>query len=89
MLPEYLGQTWVKFGYELLLALYAQMAGFGFAGFLRRFLIVSHPLECVVVPSCCDLAEGASDLALNRVLIKPERKGEILNGWKMSRTSAS
>ena len=42
MLPQYLGQTWVNYGYELLLALYAQMAGFGFAGFLRRFLIVSE-----------------------------------------------
>ena len=76
MLPQYLGQTWVSFGYELCLALYAQMAGLGFAGVLRRFLI--YP-PAAIWPSVLPT------LALNKTLVTVETKGEVLNGWRISR----
>ena len=75
-MPQYLNQPWVTFGYELLLAIYAQMAGFGFAGLLRRF---------VVYPSVCIWPSVLPTLALNRVLIHPSAEGEVVNGWRMSR----
>ena len=76
MLPQYLGQTWVNFGYEILLAIYAQMAGIGMAGILRRFLI--YPTAAIwpkVLPT----------LALNRTLVMGEKKGENIHGWTISR----
>jgi len=76
MLPQYLGQTWVTFGYEILLALSVQFFGFGFAGLLRRFVI--FPVEAIwpkVLPT----------LALNRALILPQKKGENINGWTIDR----
>ena len=75
-LPQYLNQTWVNFGYEIVLALAVQFFGFGFAGLLRRFVI--FPVTAIwpkVLPI----------LALNRALIKPEDKNERVNGWKMTR----
>jgi OPT family small oligopeptide transporter len=76
MLPQYLNQTWVTFGYEILLALSTQFFGIGFAGLLRRFVI--YPVTAIwpsVLPT----------LALNRVLIVPEKKGDPVNGWTMTR----
>lgn len=75
-LPQYLGQKWVKFGYEICLALSTQLFGVGYAGVLRRFVI--YPQEAIwpkVLPT----------LALNRALLLPERKGEVINGWKLTR----
>ena len=75
-LPQYLGQDWVSFGYEIVLALAVQFFGIGFAGLLRRFVI--FPVTAIwpkVLPI----------IALNRALIKPEKKGEQINGWKLSR----
>jgi OPT family small oligopeptide transporter len=75
-LPQYLGQTWVKFGYEIILALSVQFFGFGFAGLLRRFVV--YPVTAIwpkVFPT----------LALNRALIVPEKKGEVVNGWTITR----
>jgi len=60
----------------LQLALSVQFFGFGFAGLLRRFVI--FPVEALwpkILPT----------LALNRALIMPEKKGEVLNGWKVGR----
>ena len=76
MLPEYLGQTWVSYGYELLLAIYAQFAGFGFAGLFRKFLIY---------PSACIWPTVLPKLALNRALVRNYQKEEVVNGWRMSR----
>ena len=75
-LPQYLDQTWVTFGYEITLALAVQMFGFGFAGLLRRFVI--FPVTAIwpkVLPT----------IALNKALIVPENKDEVVNGWKMTR----
>jgi len=61
---------------NLQLALSVQFFGFGFAGLLRRFVI--FPVEALwpkILPT----------LALNRALIMPEKKGEVLNGWKVGR----
>jgi OPT family small oligopeptide transporter len=74
-LPQYLGNTWVTFGYEVTLALAVQYFGFGFAGALRRFVI--YPVRCFwpkVFPT----------LAMNRALIVPEKK-EVVHGWTISR----
>lgn len=75
LLPQYLGQTWVVFGYEILLAISIQMFGFAFAGLMRRVGI--YPYKAIwpkVLPT----------LALNRALIMPEKK-EVIHGWKISR----
>lgn len=74
-LPIYYNNSYVAFGYQVLLALSTQFLGFGFAGFLRRFVI--YPSRCVwptVLPS----------LAMNRALLKPETK-ENINGWTITR----
>ena len=52
------------------------MFGYGFAGILRRFIV--YPVTAI----CPKVLPG---LALNRALTVPERKGEIANGWKISR----
>ena len=75
-LPQYLGQSWVSFGYEIVLALAIQFFGFGFAGLLRRF---------VVFPETAIWPKILPTLALNRALVKREAKGEVINGWKMTR----
>ena len=75
-LPQYLNQQWVTFGYEILLALSVQFFGFGFAGILRRY---------VVFPVTAMWPSILPTLALNRALIIPEKKGEVINGWKLTR----
>ncbi|KAH9431438.1 hypothetical protein MCOR27_005874 [Pyricularia oryzae] len=75
-MPQYLGNTWVTFSYEIVLALATQFFGLGFAGLLRRFVV--YPVTAIfpkVFPA----------LALNRALVLPEKKGEVINGWKASR----
>ncbi|KAK3182148.1 oligopeptide transporter 6 [Lecanicillium sp. MT-2017a] len=75
-LPQYLNQKWVTFAYEIILALSIQCFGLGFAGLLRRFVI--KPITAIwfkVLPT----------LALNRALLIPEKKGEVVNGWKIPR----
>lgn len=74
-LAVYYNNQWVNFGYQFLLALSTQFLGFGFAGILRKFVI--YPSRCVwptVLPA----------LAMNRALLKPEKK-ETINGWSISR----
>jgi hypothetical protein len=75
-LPQYLGQTWVSFGYEIVLALAVQFFGFGFAGLLRRF---------VIFPVTAMWPKVLPIVALNRALVVPEKKGEVANGWTMTR----
>ena len=75
-LPQYLGLGWVTFGYEIMLALSTQFFGFGFAGLLRRFVV--YPVTSIwphVLPT----------LALNRALVVPEPRGQVVNGWKITR----
>lgn len=75
LLPQYLDQTWVVYGYEILLAMSVQFLGFGFAGILRRFVI--YPVNAIwpsILPT----------LALNRALLLKEKK-ESINGWRISR----
>ena len=68
-------QDWVSFGYQVLLTLSTQTMGFAFAGILRKFVI--YP-ERALWPT------NLPSLALNRALLKPERK-EIINGWKITK----
>ena len=75
-LPQYLDQKWVSFSYEIVFALAVQFFGFGFAGLLRRFVI--FPVTAIW-PSVLPI------LALNRALIKPEKKDEVVNGWRITR----
>jgi hypothetical protein len=75
-LPQYLGNDWVTFGYEVVLALSTQFFGFGFAGLLRRF---------VIYPSTALFPKVFPALALNRALVMREDKSEVVNGWRLSR----
>lgn len=75
-LPQYLGNTWVTFGYEIIMAMSTQFVGLGFAGLLRRF---------VIYPSTAIFPKVFPPLALNRALVMPEEKGEVVNGWRISR----
>ncbi|KAL1407975.1 oligopeptide transporter 6 [Vanrija albida] len=76
LLPQYLNQTWVSYGYEILLALSTQFFGFGFAGLLRRF---------VIYPPSALWPQVLPTLALNRVLVRKEKQGEVIHGWKVTR----
>lgn len=74
-LEIFYGNKWVDFGYQVLLALCTQFLGFGFAGFLRRFVVYpSRAMWPTVLPT----------LAMNRALLTPEKR-ENLNGWTISR----
>lgn len=79
-LPQYLGNAWVTFGYEIVLALSVNFFGMGFAGLLRRFVI--YPVGCL-------FPEVFPALALNRALVErepaAEKKGENVHGWTVSR----
>ncbi|KAK6859679.1 OPT family small oligopeptide transporter [Apiospora arundinis] len=85
-LPQYLGNTWVTFGYEIVLALSVNFFGMGFAGLLRRFVI--YPISCL-------FPEVFPALALNRALVEreqpqsPQTRGkkekENVHGWTISR----
>ncbi|CAH2352877.1 oligopeptide transporter 2 [[Candida] railenensis] len=69
------GNTWVTWGYQVLLSLSTNFLGFGFAGVLRRF--ACYPIKAIwptLLPT----------LALNQALLNPTKK-ENINGWKVSR----
>lgn len=72
-LPQYLDQKWVKLGYEIMLALSTQFFGLGFAGPLRCFVI--YPVTAL-------WPKNFPTLALNRALVVPEKKDEVVNGWR-------
>ncbi|KAM9898297.1 hypothetical protein OXX69_009937 [Metschnikowia pulcherrima] len=74
-LDVYYGNTYITIGYQILISLATQLFGFGFAGLLRR--IVIYPVRAVwptILPT----------LALNRALLKPEKR-ERINGWTISK----
>ena len=74
-MPAFFGFPWVKFGFEMLLALSTQLLGLGYAGVLRR--VVIYNIKSIwpgVLPT----------LALNRALILNQKK-ESINGWTISR----
>ncbi|KAK8075563.1 hypothetical protein PG997_010226 [Apiospora hydei] len=78
-LPQYLGNTWVTFSYEIVLALSVNFFGMGFAGLLRRFVI--YPISCL-------FPEVFPALALNRALVEREpasKRNEKIHGWTISR----
>lgn len=73
--PRYYNSTFVNFGYEILYVLCCQIIGFGFAGMLRRFSV--YPVKTLwpdILPT----------IAMNRSLLKPERR-ENIHGWTISR----
>lgn len=74
-LDVFYGNTWVTIGYQILISLASQLFGFGFAGILRKLVI--YPVRAVwptILPT----------LALNRALLKEEKK-EKINGWTITR----
>jgi len=75
-LPVFFDQRWANFGFAIILALANQIFGLGMAGILRRLTV--YPIEAVW-PS------ALPTLALNRALINKDNKGEIINGWKITR----
>ena len=75
-LPNFLRQRWVNFGYEILLTLSVSFLGFSYAGLLRRFAV--FPVTALwpsVLPT----------LALSRTLTLPEKRGEVVHGWRWRR----
>lgn len=72
---KFYDHDWVSFGYQLLLVLSTQFMGFSFAGLLRKFVIYpSRAVWPTILPS----------IALNRALLKSERK-ESIHGWTISK----
>lgn len=67
--------SFVNYGYQVFLTLFVQCFGMGFAGILRRFSV--YPVRAIW-PYCLPT------IAMNRALLKPEKK-EVINGWKVSR----
>ncbi|GAM91309.1 hypothetical protein ANO11243_093580 [Dothideomycetidae sp. 11243] len=73
--PVYYGEKFVTFGYQLMLTLFVQLMGMGFAGYLRRFSV--YPVKALwptLLPT----------IAMNRALTRPEPR-ENLYGWTISR----
>lgn len=73
--PVFYGEKFVSFGYQLMLTLFVQLMGMGFAGYLRRFSV--YPVKALwptVLPT----------IAMNRALTRPEVK-ENIYGWTISR----
>ncbi|PNY21070.1 Oligopeptide transporter 2 [Tolypocladium capitatum] len=73
--PVYYGLGFVTFGYQLMLTLFVQLMGMGFAGYLRRFSV--YPVKALW-PTILPI------IAMNRALTKPEPR-ENINGWTVSR----
>ncbi|KAM0666872.1 hypothetical protein ACQRIT_005572 [Beauveria bassiana] len=73
--PVFYGLGFVTFGYQLLLTLFIQLMGMGFAGYLRRFSV--YPVKALW-PTLLPI------IAMNRALTKPEPR-ENINGWTISR----
>lgn len=73
--PVFYGETYITFGYQLMLTLFVQLMGMGFAGYLRRFSV--YPVKALwptILPT----------IAMNRALTRPEPK-ENIHGWTISR----
>lgn len=73
--PVYYGLGFVTFGYQLMLTLFVQLMGMGFAGYLRRFSV--YPVKALW-PTVLPI------IAMNRALTRPEPR-ENINGWTVSR----
>ncbi|TVY45580.1 Oligopeptide transporter [Lachnellula subtilissima] len=73
--PVFYGETFVTFGYQLMLTLFVQLMGMGFAGYLRRFSV--YPVKALW-PTVLPI------IAMNRALTRPEPK-ENIYGWTISR----
>jgi OPT family small oligopeptide transporter len=73
--PVYYGLSFVNFGYQLMLTLFVQLMGMGFAGYLRRFSV--YPVKALW-PTILPI------IAMNRALTRTEPK-ENIYGWTISR----
>lgn len=73
--PMYYGQTFIDLAYQIMLTLFVQLMGMGFAGYLRRFSV--YPIKALwptILPT----------IAMNRALTSPEEK-KTVHGWIVSR----
>lgn len=73
--PVFYDEKWIDFGYQLMLTLFVQFMGMGFAGYLRRFSV--YPVKALwptLLPT----------IAMNRALTRPEKR-ENIYGWTISR----
>lgn len=73
--PIFYGLDYIHFGYQLMLTLFVQLMGMGFAGYLRRFSV--YPVKALW-PTLLPI------IAMNRALTKKEPR-ENINGWTISR----
>lgn len=74
-MPMYYGNTFVNFGYQLMLTLFIQLIGMSFAGILRRFAV--YPVKAI-------WPYTLQTVALNRALSQQEERKNI-HGWTLSR----
>lgn len=74
-MPQFLGNTWVTFGYEILLALSIQTIGFGYVGFMRRICV--YPVRSIWFRSL-------PVLAVNKALMAKEKRENVF-GWTLTR----
>ncbi|KAK4033207.1 OPT oligopeptide transporter protein-domain-containing protein [Parachaetomium inaequale] len=74
-LDMFYGLDFITFGYQLMLTLFVQLMGMGFAGYLRRFSV--YPVKALW-PTLLPI------IAMNRALTRPEPK-ENIYGWTISR----
>ncbi|KAK9335533.1 OPT oligopeptide transporter protein-domain-containing protein [Lipomyces starkeyi] len=75
MLKMFYGQTWINFGFIVLMGFSTQFFGLGLAGVLRRWAV--YPSKAVwptILPT----------LQLNRTLLLPDKKKKI-NNWTISK----
>ena len=71
----YYGLDFITFGYQLMLTLFVQLMGMGFAGYLRRFSV--YPVKALW-PTILPI------IAMNRALTRLEPR-ENIYGWTISR----
>lgn len=73
--PVFYNEQFITFGYQLMLTLFVQLMGMGFAGYLRRFSV--YPVKALW-PTILPI------IAMNRALTTAEKKEEVY-GWTMPR----
>ncbi|KAK9452455.1 OPT oligopeptide transporter protein-domain-containing protein [Dipodascopsis uninucleata] len=75
-LPQFYNNDYISVGYQFLMCFSSQFFGLGMAGVMRRFVI--YPIKQMwptTLPT----------LALNRALVQKNQKGEVINGWSITR----
>ncbi|KAK9478020.1 OPT oligopeptide transporter protein-domain-containing protein [Lipomyces japonicus] len=74
-LKLFYGQTWMSYGFTVVMGLTSELFGLGFGGILRRWAV--YPVKAVwptILPT----------IQLNKTLLNVEKK-QVINGWSLSK----